>query len=165
MEALCRLSYSGDAVDDTSRVRRFSIIALLLALTACHGSAQVLRLRTRHGEVTVLVTVADSPEERQRGLMSVDRLDGNEGMAFLFRRPTRGSFWMKDTLIPLSVAFWNRRHRIVEILDMDPCHSDPCPVYEPGASYVGALEVDQGFFRRNGVEIGDRVEFDQRVGI
>jgi hypothetical protein len=67
---------------------------------------------------------------------------------------------MKDTLIPLSIAFWDERDRIVAILDLDPCREDPCPVYSPGASYVGAVEANQGYFDRHGVETGDVVRLE-----
>ena len=67
---------------------------------------------------------------------------------------------MKDTLIPLSVAFFDEDGRILEILDMEPCppETDPCPVFEPGVSYLGALEVNQGAFEEAGVEVGDMIE-------
>jgi uncharacterized membrane protein (UPF0127 family) len=65
---------------------------------------------------------------------------------------------MKNTLIPLSIAFWDEDGRIVGIRDMDPCTADPCPTYGSPDPYVGALEVDQGFFTEHGVVIGDRIE-------
>ena len=78
-------------------------------------------------------------------------------MAFLYAQPHRGAYWMKDTRMPLSIAFWGRRGRILKILDMPPCRRDPCPVYDPGVAYIGALEVNQGAFRRWGVRRGDSV--------
>ena len=65
---------------------------------------------------------------------------------------------MKDTLIPLSIAFWDEDGRIVGIQDMEPCTADPCPTYGSPEPYVGALEVNQGFFDEHGVVIGDRIE-------
>ena len=65
---------------------------------------------------------------------------------------------MKDTQIPLSIAFWRAGGRIVSIMDMPPCRVDPCPSFRPATPYVGALEVHRGFFERHGVEVGDRVE-------
>jgi uncharacterized membrane protein (UPF0127 family) len=79
-------------------------------------------------------------------------------MAFLWDEPVETSFWMKDTLIPLSIAFWDQRRRIVAIRDMEPCRNEPCPRYGPDEPFLGALEVNQGFFDRHGVEIGDRIE-------
>jgi uncharacterized protein len=69
-----------------------------------------------------------------------------------------GTFWMKDTVIPLSIAFWDDDGRIVSILDMDPCTEDPCPTYGPDEPFVGAVEVDPGTFERHGVTPGDRVQ-------
>jgi hypothetical protein len=64
---------------------------------------------------------------------------------------------MKNTLIPLSIAFFDRQGVILRILDMEPCRADPCPVYYPGVVYQGALEVNQGWFRRRGLKEGARV--------
>ena len=57
-------------------------------------------------------------------------------MAFVWDEPTQGAFWMKDTLIPLSVAFWDEDGRIVGIVDMEPCATEPCPTYASPAPYV-----------------------------
>ena len=64
---------------------------------------------------------------------------------------------MKDTLIPLSIAFADADGMIVSILDMEPCETDPCEIYDPGVTYRSALEVNQGAFSRWGVEEGDRL--------
>jgi uncharacterized membrane protein (UPF0127 family) len=82
-------------------------------------------------------------------------------MAFLQAWPVQQPFWMKDTLIPLSVAFWDQDGRIRAILDMEPCPAEPCPLYDPGVSWIGAVEVNQGFFEERGVEIGDRVRLER----
>ena len=102
--------------------------------------------------------VADSDDERERGLMGRTSLPPDGGMVFHFPQPTDAGFWMKDTHLPLSIAFWDRDERIIAILDMEPCTSDPCPVYRAGATYETALEMRRGWFDEHGVEIGDRVE-------
>ena len=99
--------------------------------------------------------LADTPEQHQRGLMEPTDLGKYDGMLFRFVAETSTSFWMKDTLIPLSIAFYGADGRIVRMLDMDPCRRDPCRLYDPGATYRGALEVNQGAFRRWGVGVGD----------
>ena len=101
--------------------------------------------------------VADEGFERRVGLMGRTNLPAGAGMAFLFPEPTGGSFWMKDTLIPLSIAFWDEDGAIVAILDMQPCRDDDCPSYDPGVDFVGALEVNQGFFDEHRIDVGDRV--------
>ncbi len=133
----------------------FAVVVLLLI--ACGGSEQGSRaiIETGAGDVVVHVEVADTSAERARGLMGRQQLPEDAGMVFLFPENTTSSFWMKDTLIPLSIAFYGADGRIVRILDMEPCRRDPCPVYDPQATYRGALEVNQGEFRRWGVEVGD----------
>jgi uncharacterized protein len=145
-----------------------TVIAALLLLTACSsdepdqasgpGSSTRLEIRTDGGVVEVNVQVADDEDERSLGLMNRTRLDPDAGMAFLWDEPVHATFWMKDTLIPLSIAFWSDRGRIVAILDMEPCEAEPCPSYDPGVEFVGAVEVNQGFFEEHGVEVRDRVE-------
>jgi uncharacterized membrane protein (UPF0127 family) len=68
---------------------------------------------------------------------------------------------MKNTLIPLSIAFLDADGRILRILDMEPCEADPCPLYPPGVAYTSALEVNQGAFERWGVEVGDLVTLER----
>jgi uncharacterized membrane protein (UPF0127 family) len=138
---------------------------LLLVAVAC-GSAEeasdpnasaALSIGTDDGTVSLVVQVADTPTERQTGLMGREGLSPYDGMAFVWEEPLVTTFWMKDTLIPLSIAFWDADGRIISILDMDPCTEDPCPSYGPGEPFVGAVEVARGTFERHGVAVGDRI--------
>ena len=137
-----------------------SAVALcaFVLLTSCGGSdGAVATIATGGGEVAVSVEIADTPEERRVGLMGRESLARDAGMLFVYDTEHRGGFWMKDTLLPLSIAFLDRRGAVVAILDMEPCRADPCPLYDPGVSYRSALEVNRGAFRRWGVGIGDVV--------
>ena len=106
----------------------------------------------------ISVEIAQTEEARTVGLMHREHLPPDAGMVFLFEEPTSSGFWMKDTLIPLSIAFWNAEGSILAILDMDACVADPCPLYLPGVAYMGALEVNQGWFEHRGIGVGARVE-------
>lgn len=108
-------------------------------------------------QVAMPVYVADEPDTRRQGLMEVTDLPREAGMLFLSSEDRGGGFWMKNTLIPLSIAFFAADGTILEVLDMEPCEADPCPTYDPGVSYRGALEVNQGRFDELGVEPGWRV--------
>ena len=90
--------------------------------------------------------------------MGVEALDEDGGMVFVFDGEQDGSFWMKDTLIPLSIAFWGEDGRLLDILEMEPCTADPCPTYSARAPYTHALEMNAHWFDDRGIEIGDRVE-------
>ena len=118
-------------------------------------------IATNRGRVTFSVEIAETEKQRQRGLMFRKSLPAKAGMIFLFPSKTRGGFWMKNTLIPLSIAFYDGRGRILRILDMKPCRADPCPVYDPRVAYRGALEVNAGAFRRFGVRVGDRIRVER----
>ncbi len=120
-----------------------------------------LRVLSANGPLTVRVEIADTPEARSQGLMGRRRLAPNAGMVFLFEEPTMNRFWMKNTLIPLAIAFWDQTGRIVAIRDMAPCREDPCPLYSAGTAYIGAVEVNRGFFTAHGVRVGDRVELQR----
>jgi uncharacterized protein len=124
-------------------------------------SGPLVVIETADGEVEVPVEVADSPEEREVGLMNRESLPADAGMIFLFDEDSTGGFWMKNTLIPLSIAFADAEGTIVSILDMEPCEADPCEIYDPGASYRSALEVNQGAFEDWGVQVGDRLSLTQ----
>jgi uncharacterized protein len=129
--------------------------------TTEEAGGPVVVIETGSGEVEVPVEVADSSEERAVGLMNRESLPADAGMIFLFDEDTASAFWMKNTLIPLSIAFADEEGTIVSILDMEPCEADPCELYDPGVSYRSALEVNQGAFDDWGVEVGDRLSLIQ----
>jgi len=120
-----------------------------------HGT---LVLKAVDGPVRLSVRIAASAEAQRQGLMGEPELAEGAGMAFVHDEPSSAPFWMKDTTIPLSVAFWNSNHVIVDMLDMSPCTSDPCPLYHSSSPYLGAVEVNRGFFADHGVQVGDRVQ-------
>jgi uncharacterized membrane protein (UPF0127 family) len=116
-----------------------------------------LVIRTAEHPVRLHVEVADAPSERETGLMGRTSLGAEDGMALVWPSPVRETFWMKDTPIPLSIAFWDASDRIVAILDLVPCEADPCPTYDAAVPFIGAVEVNHGFFSERGVSLGDRV--------
>ena len=111
--------------------------------------------------VSVPVYVAADHTTRGHGLMNREELPDGTGMVFLFPGERHGGFYMKDTLMPLSIAFYGADGRVLEVLDMQPCTANPCTIYTPAEPYVGALEVEQGWFDEVGVEAGWRVELPQ----
>jgi uncharacterized membrane protein (UPF0127 family) len=84
-------------------------------------------------------------------------LEAKAGMAFLYPEAHRGGYWMKDTLIPLDIAFAGASGKILRIFTMQPCRRDPCRIYDPKVDYRSALEVNAGSFRRWRVRVGDRI--------
>jgi uncharacterized protein len=139
-------------------VKALAVLAAVAALGASDVQRGTATITTRAGAKVVLkVEIARTPAERQRGLMHRRSLAPKAGMVFAYPTDVRGGFWMKNTLIPLDIAFSDRTGRIVRILTMQPCRRDPCRIYEPGVAYRAALEVNAGSFRRWNVRVGDRV--------
>jgi uncharacterized membrane protein (UPF0127 family) len=102
--------------------------------------------------VPVQVEIADTDAERQQGLMGRTALAEDAGMLFVFGREQQLSFWMKNTLIPLSIAYIDAQGRIVDIQDMQPLDETSHPSAAPAQF---ALEVNQGFFAEHGIEVGN----------
>jgi uncharacterized membrane protein (UPF0127 family) len=113
------------------------------------------------GHKKISVEVADSEERRAHGLMFVEKLPKDQGMFFIFEEESIRSFWMKNTLIPLSIAFIDKDMMITEILDMVPA---PLGITRP-KSYTSkkksryALELNTGWFVKNKIWPGARVRF------
>jgi uncharacterized membrane protein (UPF0127 family) len=126
--------------------------------TAQASELRTVTIHTSSGEeVRVRVEIADNASEHARGLMYRTTLAENRGMLFIFEGEQTLSFTMKNTLIPLSIAFIGSEGRIVDIQDMKPLDDDP-PSYVSARPAQYALEVNQGFFEERGVEVGDRAE-------
>jgi uncharacterized membrane protein (UPF0127 family) len=118
-----------------------------------------LNIINSEGEgVEVEVEIADTNSERARGLMERTELAEDAGMLFTFEQEQTPGFYMRDSLIPLSIAFIDEEGRIVDLQDMQPLDETRHYPAEP-AKY--ALEVNQGFFAEHGVEVGNMVQLPE----
>jgi uncharacterized protein len=134
-----------------------SCAAEQIAGSSTTDESSTLVINTSGSErVEVQVEIANDDAERTRGLMERTELPENAGMLFVFAREQQLSFWMRNTFIPLSVAYIDAEGRIVDIDEMQPLDETQHPSDEP-ARY--ALEVNQGFFEERGVQVGDTVEW------
>lgn len=95
-------------------------------------------------EVEMCVWAAVTPEQRSRGLMGVTDLGGLDGMAFIYTEDRTTSFTMRDTLIDLSIAFFDSDGAFMEAFDMEPCGGEPCRNYPTPAGFRVAVEVSAG---------------------
>ena len=136
----------------------FFFIFFYFGFTSC--SPQKFAVREipieRDGDTVAVIRaeIARTQEERSRGLMYRKKLPDGEGMLFIFERDDTLSFWMKNTAIPLSIAFIASDGRITEIKDMYPYNENSV---SSSRSNRYALEVPQGWFSRAGVKNGDVV--------
>ncbi|HUO57393.1 MAG TPA: DUF192 domain-containing protein [bacterium] len=103
----------------------------------------------------ITVEIANKAATRETGLMFREGMADNTGMLFVFKEPQQLYFWMKNTPIPLSIAFVDEKGAILNILEMPPMTESTFP--SKGAAKY-ALEMNSGWFLKNGVKSGDRVE-------
>ena len=112
------------------------------------------------GDTIVNVEIVDTPDERRVGLMFRESMPDDHGMLFVFEHERVLSFWMKNTRIPLSLAYITKDGTIAHIVHMEPydqrSHTSNCAVQY-------ALEVNQGWFKEHGVEVGDKVELPDKT--
>lgn len=164
------------------RERGFVLVAALAAVLAACGSADagvrgtdaggngeqaaeagagavdqaVELVPLRVGGIEIQVEIADDADERQRGLMYRESLEENQGMLFVYPEQRTLGFWMRNTLIPLDIAYIDREGRIVDIQQMEPQTTE---THDSAAPAMYALEMNQGWFEANGIRIGDLIEF------
>lgn len=134
----------------------FAKVTLLIVATTLSAQADPLityPLRIKKHEIRA--EVAGTEADRRRGLMFRDRLAENSGMIFLYTRPETSAMWMKNTRIALAVAFIDANGRILNIAEMEP-YSEEAHASSGPAAY--ALEMNRGWFRRQGIKRGDLVE-------
>jgi uncharacterized membrane protein (UPF0127 family) len=132
------------------------LAAVILAAAALHTRAEPA-LRTQVLKVAshpLKVEVAAKEAEREKGLMFRKSLPAEEGMLFIFDDPGYYAMWMKNTLIPLSVAFVDRAGTILNIEDMEPQTLDTHLAAGPA---LYAIETNKGWFAAHHVKAGDKV--------
>jgi uncharacterized membrane protein (UPF0127 family) len=101
--------------------------------------------------------LADTPARRERGLMGVTSLGGYDGMLFRYDVAVHTSFWMKDTVTPLQIAFLDADGRFMQQFDMQPCTADPCATYGPSDKFLMAVETFAGQLATVGLVPGSTV--------
>ena len=136
-------------------------LCLVAGLTGCqqkNSDSSPFGLRVvqlRIGNSSLFAEVADNPQTSANGLMFRNSLPDDHGMLFVFEKPKKASFWMKNTKIPLSIAYIDSAGRILQIESMKPL--DETPVASTSNEVAFALEVNEGWFKRNGVSAGAKI--------
>ena len=127
-----------------------TLLALAGGAAASEQATAVLRL----DGVTFRPELAKTPAQRSLGLMHRTQAP-KDGMLFVFPERTTGGFWMKNTLVPLTIVFFDSAGKRVRKLSMTPCRTASCPIYDPGRPYRFALEL-RASDKRRALTIGPR---------
>ncbi|WP_409523883.1 DUF192 domain-containing protein [Nitrincola sp. MINF-07-Sa-05] len=150
-----------------SRLLKNSVLLLGISLSALtNGDASHLvktqfrqtvefeRVTLQVGEHLLDTEVAETPAQRSQGLMWRESLPENSAMLFIMDTQNKQCFWMRNTLIPLTVAFIDSNGRIIEFFDMQPLSDETHCATQPAQF---GLEVNQGWFARKGITAGERI--------
>jgi uncharacterized membrane protein (UPF0127 family) len=131
------------------------LFALGASMPVARAQTPMPRAELSIGLFRILAEVAATPEQRSAGLMWRRSMAGHEGMLFVFPRAERHCMWMKNTFIPLSVAFLDEEGRIINIRNMQPqSETNHCA----DAPALFALEMNLGWFAEKGIASGTQVE-------
>ena len=140
---------------------RFVIVLFLpvFFLAGCNSKLKKLCV----GDKTLRVEIAEKQKDREKGLMNRESLKKNTGMLFIFKKEGIRAFWMKNTKIPLSIAYFTEGKELINIHKMRPApDSQPFPVtYESFAPAKYALETNWGWFEKNNIKKGAKLDFCQ----
>ena len=134
--------------------RALALFVLAFAVVSAQAQGPLKTITIRVGPHPLKVEVADNPHAHTRGLMFRDKLGAEDGMLFVYDDPGYHSMWMKNTRIPLSVAFLDGTGKILNILDMQP-HSEDFHMSAGPASY--SIETNKGWFEAKKIKAGDKV--------
>lgn len=142
----------------TMFIRLFRLLALSVSLTAIahaqEAQTQLPKVRISAGMYQIDAQVAQTPQQREIGLMFRQEMPPTEGMVFVFEQPATQCFWMRNTLLPLTAAFVADDGRIVNLADMQPMTEDSHCSKEP-VRYV--LEMNQGWFAKKNIKAGTKL--------
>lgn len=141
-------------------INRFALPLFTTVLALCAAAPAVAQQKfpvvpLTAGVHLIQAEVAATEAQREQGLMFRDKMGPNQGMVFLFGAPAGVCMWMKNTLLPLSVAFLDADHQIINIEDMKPQTTDSHCAQKP-ATY--ALEMNLGWFKQKNIKPGMTIE-------
>jgi len=128
-------------------------VAMLLAVPAV-TYAQLPRIQLNAGIHVIRAELANTPESRMQGLMFRKTLGTSDGMLFVFDEPERQCMWMRNTYVPLSVAFIDAKGAILNVEDMEPLTENSHCALGPAKF---ALEMNKGWFASRGLKAGTRI--------
>jgi len=136
------------------RAGAIAVLCLAALASAQEGPQKLAQVRLNAGIHNINAELASTPQQREIGLMFRTAMPANDGMLFAFEQPAQQCFWMRNTLIPLSVAFIGDDGSVVNIDDMKPQTLDSHCSAKP-VRFV--LEMNEGWFAKRGIKMGSRL--------
>lgn len=138
---------------------------LASVLVACAPSAMAAKdfakKKVTLGTKTFVVEVAETPDQHERGLMFREKMGEDEGMLFVFKNEQTRFFWMKNTLMDLSIGYFDKSLTLIDVKEMKSGKGVPetaLPSYASAQPAKYALEMNKGWFDKNKIKMGSRLK-------
>ena len=137
-----------------------TLFLFAIHFSSCSSPAKDLSGQMCFSDGCVQIEIAQTQEERSKGLQARRYLSKDRGMLFIFQESKKHSFWMKDTFIALDIVWIDANKRVVTIIpNVLPCETEKCPVYAPSKDALYVLEVNAGVTIELGLKVGDHAIF------
>lgn len=134
------------------------IIFLIIVLCSCSSKDRISKVCFK--QKCFEVEIADTKQERERGLMNRENLAIQKGMLFIYKKEDIYSFWMKNTKMPLDIIWINENFEVVSIFpNAQPCETENCELIRPLKKAKYVLEINGGLAAKKGIEVHDFVQF------
>lgn len=144
---------------------RCFVLAIVFSFTISAGASDkaLPKKKITLGAKTLLVEVASTIEQQAQGLMNRKSLGDDEGMLFVFSNEETRFFWMKDTLIDLSIGYFNKDGKLVDVQEMKSgkgLADTALPSYPSAHPAKYALEMNKGWFDKNKIKLGTKLKIN-----
>lgn len=127
----------------------------------CFAETHFFKKKITINKTQVEVEIAETPEQHSQGLMNRRTLKENTGMLFIFSSTEPRTFWMKNTYVPLTIAYFDENKRLTETIDMQPQKTEMeanNKLYPSTLPAKYALEMPLGWFRKNNIKVGAKLK-------
>ena len=147
------------------RLKSLAVILLSFVALSSAGENTVVKFKSKVaqlGKKTITVEIAETEKQLEHGLMFRKKLSTDTGMLFIFPDEQPRSFWMKNTLIDLSIGYFNKQKKLIDIQEMTATSTvmqQNLPFYPSKGPAMYALEMNKGWFKKNKIEIGTILKF------
>jgi len=136
------------------------LLSLLLVSSVALGASPFKKKKITVGAKTLVVEIAETPDQHERGLMFRDKMGPDEGMLFIFKNEETRFFWMKNTLINLSIGYFDKNGKLIDVQEMTSGKNVPdeqLPSYASAKPAKYALEMSEGWFTKNKIKLGAKL--------
>jgi uncharacterized membrane protein (UPF0127 family) len=149
---------------------KYFVVSLLISFFSTQGLAftandkvDFKKIPATMGSKKITIELAENDRQHEHGLMFRKKLNSNEGMLFIFDNEETRTFWMKNTLINLSIAYLDKNRKIVDIQEMKAMNTimEKPPTYPSKSPAMYALEMPEGWFKKNKIKEGDQLQYSR----